>query len=227
MTGVEKSYPMAGKRLEVLRGVDLEVPRGTLLAILGASGSGKSTLLHVAGGLDRADRGSVWLAGRDLTALSRGQVARLRARHLGFVFQFHHLLPEFTALENVMLPGLLARDPEEAVRERALGALKLVGLGERLGHRPGQLSGGEQQRVAVARAVVNAPDLILADEPSGNLDRDNAARLHELLVTLSAERAQTVVVATHNERLASLASAVLVLEEGRVRDAVPEDLGTR
>jgi lipoprotein-releasing system ATP-binding protein len=218
---------MAGKRLEVLRGVDLEVPRGTLLAILGASGSGKSTLLHVAGGLDRADRGSIWLGGRDLSALNAEQVARLRARHLGFVFQFHHLLPEFTALENVMLPGLLARDPEGAVRERATRALELVDLTGRLGHRPGQLSGGEQQRVAVARALVNAPDLILADEPSGNLDRDNAARLHELLVTLSGERAQTVVVATHNERLASLASAVLVLDEGRVREAVSKDWGNR
>jgi lipoprotein-releasing system ATP-binding protein len=218
---------MPGKRLEVLRGVDLEVPRGTLLAILGASGSGKSTLLHVAGGLDRADRGSVWLAGRDLSTLGTEQVARLRARHLGFVFQFHHLLPEFTALENVMLPGLLARDPEGAARARAAEALAVVGLGERTRHRPGQLSGGEQQRVAVARALVNAPDLILADEPSGNLDRDNAARLHELLVALSHERGQTVVVATHNERLASLASAVLVLDEGRVRAAAPEDLGTR
>jgi lipoprotein-releasing system ATP-binding protein len=208
---------MAGKKLDVLCGVSFEVPRGMLLAILGASGAGKSTLLHIAGGLDRPDAGTVWVEGRELTSLGAEGVSRLRARRLGFVFQFHHLLPEFTALENVMLPGLLAREPQATVRARALEVLRVVGLEERLVHRPAQLSGGEQQRVAVARALVNAPALVLADEPSGNLDRENAARLHELLVALARERGQTVVVATHNERLASLATAVLVLEGGKVR----------
>jgi lipoprotein-releasing system ATP-binding protein len=197
------------------------------LAILGASGSGKSTLLHVAGGLDRPDAGRVRVGGEDLTAMGAEAVARFRAARLGFVFQFHHLLPEFTALENVMMPGLLARRPEGQVRERAAEVLRLVGLTERLDHRPSQLSGGEQQRVAVARAMVNRPELLLADEPSGNLDRDNAARLHDLLVSLSAEHGQTVVVATHNERLASLASGVLVLEGGRVRPALTEELENR
>ena len=154
-------------------------------------------------------------------------MARFRAARLGFVFQFHHLLPEFTALENVMMPGRLARQSEARVRERAAEVLWLVGLGERLEHRPSQLSGGEQQRVAVARAIVNHPELLLADEPSGNLDRDNAARLHELLVRLAAEQGQTVVVATHNDRLASLASGVLVLDGGKVRPAVTEEMENR
>jgi lipoprotein-releasing system ATP-binding protein len=227
MAGIAKSYPMGGKKLEVLTGVDLEVGRGTLLAILGASGSGKSTLLHIAGGLDRPDAGRVWVGGQELTALGAEAMARFRAARLGFVFQFHHLLPEFTALENVMMPGRLARQGEARVRERAAEVLWLVGLGERLEHRPSQLSGGEQQRVAVARAIVNRPELLLADEPSGNLDRDNAARLHELLVRLAAEQGQTVVVATHNDRLASLASGVLVLDGGKVRPAVTEEMENR
>jgi lipoprotein-releasing system ATP-binding protein len=224
MAGVSKSYPMAGRRLDVLAGVDLEVGPGTLLAILGASGAGKSTLLHIAGGLDRPDGGSIRVRGEDLTAMSASALARFRALRLGFVFQFHHLLPEFTALENVMMPGRLARRAERPLRDRAAEVLWLVGLGERLNHRPSQLSGGEQQRVAVARALVNRPELLLADEPSGNLDRDNAARLHELLVGLAAEHGQAVVVATHNVRLAKLASGVLVLEAGRVRPAATEEL---
>ena len=151
LVGVEKSYPLPHGRLEVLRGVDLEIARGTILAILGASGSGKSTLLHVAGGLDHADAGAVRVAGRDLRSLDDAGRARLRSRHLGFVFQFHHLLPEFSALENTMMPGLLARDPEGGVRKRARELLARVGLGERESHRPAELSGGEKQRVAVAR----------------------------------------------------------------------------
>ena len=221
LVGIEKAYPMPGGKLEVLRGVDLTVPRGMILAILGASGAGKSTLLHVGGGLDRPDAGSVWVDDRDLTSLDRESIARFRARRLGFVFQFHHLLPEFTALENVMLPALWAGASESAARERAKDSLLRVGLAERWTHRPSQLSGGEQQRVAVARAIVNRPDLILADEPSGNLDRENAQRLAELLVSLATENGQAVVVATHNERLASLASAVLVLDGGRVREPLP------
>jgi lipoprotein-releasing system ATP-binding protein len=225
LIGVEKAYPMAGGKLEVLRGVDLSVPRGMILAILGASGAGKSTLLHIAGGLDRPDAGSVWVEDRDLTSLDEESTARFRARRLGFVFQFHHLLPEFTALENVMMPALWAGASESAARGRARESLALAGLTERWEHRPSQLSGGEQQRVAVARAIVNRPDLVLADEPSGNLDRENADRLAALLVKLATEHAQTIVVATHNERLAALASAVLVLDRGRVRDVLPEEMG--
>ena len=225
LTGVEKAYPMAGGKLEVLRGVDLTVARGMILAILGASGAGKSTLLHIAGGLDRPDAGSVWVEDRDLTSLDEESTARFRARRLGFVFQFHHLLPEFTALENVMMPALWAGASESVAKGRARESLALAGLTDRWEHRPSQLSGGEQQRVAVARAIVNRPDLVLADEPSGNLDRENAERLAALLVSLATEHAQTIVVATHNERLAALASAVLVLDRGRVRDALPEDMG--
>jgi lipoprotein-releasing system ATP-binding protein len=226
LTGVEKSYPLPRGKLEVLRGVDCEVTRGTILAILGASGTGKSTLLHVAGGLDRPEAGSVRISDRDITSLDAGSLARFRSRHLGFVFQFHHLLPEFTALENTMMPGLLARQTETAVRARALHLLERVGLMDRMQHRPGELSGGEKQRVAVARALLNTPDLLLADEPSGNLDPDNAARLHELILELSRENGQTVVVATHSHKLASLASRVVVLEHGVLRPADPHELGT-
>ena len=222
LTGVEKSYPLPHGTLEVLRGVDLEIPRGTILAILGASGSGKSTLLHLAGGLDRADSGSVSVAGRELSSLDAAGLARFRSCHLGFVFQFHHLLPEFTALENTMMPGHLARRSEGETRQRALALLRRVGLEERLLHRPGELSGGEKQRVAVARALVNAPDLLLADEPSGNLDPDNADRLHQLIVEISREEGQTVVVATHSERLASVATRVVLLQGGVIHAVNPD-----
>jgi lipoprotein-releasing system ATP-binding protein len=225
LVGIEKSYRMAGEKLEVLRGVDLEVSRGMILAILGASGAGKSTLLHVAGGLDRPEAGTVWVAGRDLSSLDAEGRSRFRARHLGFVFQFHHLLPEFTALENVMMPALLARAPENEARARAAGLLERVGLTSRMRHRPSQLSGGEQQRVAVARALVNRPALVLADEPSGNLDRENAERLHALLVSLSRDDGHTVVVATHDARLATLAARVLVLDRGRIREADAREAG--
>ena len=223
LAGVVKSYPLPHGKLEVLRGLYLEVTRGTILAILGASGSGKSTLLHLAGGLDRADEGTIWVAGKELGALDDKGLARLRSRHLGFVFQFHHLLPEFSALENVMMPGLLARRPEAEMRQAARLLLLRVGLGERLEHRPAELSGGERQRVAVARALVNEPEVLLADEPSGNLDPENAARLHDLLLAMSAERGQTVVVATHSPSLARLATRVVVLDGGRVREGSAQD----
>jgi lipoprotein-releasing system ATP-binding protein len=213
--GLVKSYPApGGGRLEVLRGVDLELERGTIVALLGPSGAGKSTLLHVIGSLDRPDDGSVWVDGRELFSLDSEAVARFRSRTLGFVFQFHHLLPEFSALENVMIPGRLARRPLDEVRQDAAAALATVGLSERASHLPGELSGGEAQRVAVARALVNRPSLILADEPSGNLDRANAEALHALLVSV-ARSGPTVLVATHNERLAAAADSVLILELGR------------
>ena len=224
MTGVVKSYPLPHGRLEVLRGLDLEVTRGTILAILGASGSGKSTLLHLAGGLDRADEGAIWVAGRELGALDDEGLARFRSLRMGFVFQFHHLLPEFSALENAMMPALLARRPEREARDAAQALLERVGLGDRTGHRPAELSGGERQRVAVARALVNQPDVVLADEPSGNLDPENAARLHDILLDVSRERRQTVVVATHSPSLARLATRVVVLQSGRLQEgSAPED----
>ncbi len=223
LVGVVKSYPLPQGTLEVLRGVDCEVPRGTILAILGASGAGKSTLLHLAGGLDRCDVGAIWVAGRELGALDGEGLARLRCQRVGFVFQFHHLLPEFSALENVMMPGLLARRPRPEVRAAAEGLLEGVGLADRRAHRPAELSGGERQRVAVARALINAPEVVLADEPSGNLDPANAARLHDLLLSLSRERRQTVVVATHSPLLARLATRVVVLDGGRLREATAGD----
>ncbi|MEO6462816.1 MAG: ABC transporter ATP-binding protein [Candidatus Eisenbacteria bacterium] len=210
-----KGYPLPrGGRLSVLEGVDLIVEAGEVVALLGASGAGKSTLLHVVGSLDPPEGGRVWIDGRDLYAFGERDLARFRSRTLGFIFQFHHLLPEFTALENVMMPARLARRPEPEVRKDAADALARVGLSARATHLPGELSGGEAQRVAVARALVNRPRLLLADEPSGNLDRENADSLHQLLVQV-AEDGPAVLVATHNERLAALADSVLTLDAGR------------
>jgi len=214
--GIVKSYPTPKGRLEVLRGVDLEVRGGTILAILGVSGSGKSTLLNVLGTLDRADAGTLEIRGWRVDPLRDHELAAFRARRLGFVFQFHHLLPEFTAEENVMLPLFLSGGRPGPARARAQRALVAVGLGERWDHRPAQLSGGEAQRVAVARALVAEPDLVLADEPSGNLDQRSAAQLHDLIVSLARERHQTFVVVTHNDRLAAMADQVMTLENGRL-----------
>ena len=214
--GIEKSYTAPGGRLQVLRGVDLEVARGTLLAIVGASGSGKSTLLNILGTLDRAESGTLEIGGRRLEGMTEAQRCAWRARRLGFVFQFHHLLSEFTAEENVMMPLLVAGESFELARARAREALGWVGLDDRREHLPSELSGGEAQRVAVARAISPAPDLILADEPSGNLDAVAAGRLHSLLSSLTRERHQTVVLVTHNDTLAAQADRVLKLENGRL-----------
>jgi len=218
-SGLCKAYDTPRGKLEVLKGVDLEVRGGTIVAILGASGSGKSTLLNILGTLDRADAGTVEVRGRRLDALRDHEMASFRARRLGFVFQFHHLLPEFSAEENVMLPLLIAGERPAVARARAQESLVAVGLGERWDHRPAQLSGGEAQRVAVARALVARPELVLADEPSGNLDQRSAAALHELVATLARERQQTFVVVTHNDRLAAVADRVLLLEGGRLTAA--------
>ncbi len=211
---LEKVYPMPGGGLSVLSGLDFTARRGVLTAITGASGSGKSTLLHILGTLDRPTRGAVRFEGRDVFALSSRDLARFRNRSIGFVFQFHHLLPEFTALENVMMPGLMAGRSRYDVAQQALRLLETVGLESRKDHRPGELSGGEQQRVAVARALTNDPVLLLADEPSGNLDRTNSEELHALLARLVRERGQTTLVATHDDRLAAQAEEVYRLEEG-------------
>ena len=220
-TGITKSYEAPTGRLEVLKGVDLTVTRGTILAILGASGAGKSTLLNILGTLDRADQGTLTARDRRVDRLRERELAEFRARHLGFIFQFHHLLPEFSAEENVMMPLLIAGETMESARARARLMLQAVGLPDRWQHRPAQLSGGEAQRVAVARALVAEPELILADEPSGNLDQRAAAALHELIATLARERHQTFIVVTHNDRLAAVADRVLVLDGGRLQ-APPE-----
>jgi lipoprotein-releasing system ATP-binding protein len=217
--GIQKGYETPRGRLEVLKDLDLDVTGGTILAILGASGSGKSTLLNILGTLDRADAGTLEIRGWRVDPLRDHELAAFRARSLGFVFQFHHLLPEFSAEENVMLPLLIAGERPGAARERAQAALADVGLAERWEHRPAQLSGGEAQRVAVARALVAGPELVLADEPSGNLDQRSAAQLHELVASLARERRQTFVVVTHNDRLAAIADRVLTLDGGRLTEA--------
>ena len=216
-SGVVKGYRTPAGYLPVLQGLELEVQAGEMLAIVGASGVGKSTLLHVLGALDRPEAGAVRVAGCDLIAAPARQLPEFRNRNLGFVFQFHHLLPEFSALENVMLPLLIARIGVEEARRRASALLAELGLAERLDHRPGTLSGGEQQRVAVARALVRSPKALLADEPSGNLDRLTGERLHELLRRLNREKGVTVVVATHNETLAALCARTDCLDTGRLR----------
>lgn len=213
--GVRRSYLGGdGSELRVLRGVDLEVARGEAVAIVGASGAGKSTLLQILGALDRPDSGSVHLGGVEVAGLDSDGLASLRNRSVGFVFQFHHLLREFTAVENVMMPGLIGGRSREEARGRALEILREVGLEERLEHRPWQLSGGEQQRVAVARALANDPLVLLADEPSGNLDAHASEQLHDLLFRLREEHRLALVVVTHNRELAERADRILRLREG-------------
>lgn len=202
--------------VHVLKGVDIEVRKGELLAIIGPSGSGKSTLLHILGGLDRPSSGSVSVNDTRISSLPDERLAEFRNTQLGFVFQFHHLLPEFTALENVAMPALIHGSAFATVRERAMNLLAEVGLADRIDHKPTELSGGEQQRVAVARAFMNTPQIILADEPSGNLDEHNGTRLHELLVEFAEKRGQTIIVATHNNDLIRRAHRVLQLVEGRL-----------
>ena len=215
--GLEKTYPSGGRTLRVLRGVDFEVRSGEVVAITGESGAGKSTLLHLLGALDRPDSGSVRCRGKEVFGASDEELAAFRNREIGFVFQFHHLLPEFTALENVAMPALIRHRRLADVRDRAMALLGMLRLEGRADHRPGELSGGEQQRVAVARALMNEPGLILADEPSGNLDAKNAARLHEEMIRLSREAGCAFVIATHNLSLAATADRALRLEEGALR----------
>ena len=215
-SGIAKGYAVAGRPLVVLRDLDLRVDAGEMVAIVGASGVGKSTLLHVLGGLDRAEAGTVRIGESDVTALPDAARVAFRNQHVGFVFQFHHLLPEFTALENAEMPLRIARRPRAKSRARAADLLARVGLSERLDHRPGMLSGGEQQRVAVARALAMRPSILLADEPTGNLDEATAEALHGLLREMHRDFGLTSIIATHNPRLASACDRVLRLEAGRL-----------
>jgi len=217
--GLTKSYRTAAGQVPVLLGVDLDVAAGEMVAVVGASGVGKSTLLHVLGTLDRPDGGSLRIAGEDVLALDEARRCAFRNRTLGFVFQFHHLLPEFSALENVTMPLLIGGHPVGEARHRAQALLDEVGLGTRSGHRPGALSGGEQQRVAVARALAASPRALLADEPTGDLDRATGRRLYETLRSLVEARGLTVVVVTHNEELARGCHRVLALAGGRLLPA--------
>lgn len=202
--------------LEVLRGVNLEITKGEVVAIVGPSGCGKSTLLHILGTLDKPDMGEIIINNTGLTALSGNKMAAFRNKHIGFVFQFHHLLPEFTALENVCIPGWLAGRGKTEVKDRAKQLLEMLGLDARIGNKPNQMSGGEQQRVAVARALINNPDIVFADEPTGNLDSANAKELHQLFFDLRKQFNQTFLIVTHNEELSQLSDRTLHMKDGRI-----------
>ena len=211
-TDIHKSYGS----VDVLKGVDISVEPGEIVSIVGSSGAGKSTLLHIAGTLDRADAGAITLAGENVTKLDGKRLAAFRNRHIGFVFQFHHLLPEFSAVENVCIPGWISGTSKSTVRKRAEELLGMLGLSQRLQNKPDALSGGEQQRVAVARALINNPSVVFADEPTGNLDSANARDLHQLFFDLRQQFNQTFLIVTHNEELAHLSDRMVTMKDGRV-----------
>jgi ABC-type lipoprotein export system ATPase subunit len=215
--GIHKTYTLGKRSLEVLRGVDVELRRGEFLTLRGASGAGKSTLLHLLGGIDSPSQGEVWLAGRNLATLGRGDLARLRNKEVGFIFQAYYLLPELDALENVCLPARMARTPAAQAEARGRDLLARVGLKDRIEHKPYELSGGEQQRVAIARALINEPDIILADEPTGNLDSHTGEEIINLLCALRDEKQTTLVMATHDARVAARAPRVMQLVDGQMQ----------
>jgi lipoprotein-releasing system ATP-binding protein len=214
--GMWKSYEHGGRTLDVLRDLSFTLEAGAMVAIVGASGAGKSTLLHVLGTLDLPTRGSIRFNGEEITRMSPARLAQFRNNEIGFVFQFHHLLPEFTAIENVMMPALIQRIDRGEAEERAAAVLRSVGLGQRLTHRPAELSGGEQQRVALARAMVLRPSLLLADEPTGNLDRRTGEEIHDLFLELNRERGSTLLVVTHNPELAEMMPRRLHMIDGGI-----------
>ena len=209
---IQKSYV----QLHLLKGVDLEIGRGEVVSIVGKSGAGKSTLLHILGTLDKADEGTLIINGENISKLSAKKLAAFRNSNIGFVFQFHHLLPEFTALENVYIPALIGKQPESKAQQRAKELLDYLGLSGRLTHKPSQLSGGEQQRVAVARSLINQPAIVFADEPSGNLDSASSQELHQLLFDLRRDFQQTFIIVTHNKELAAMSDRCLEMQDGRL-----------
>ncbi|MBV7533426.1 ABC transporter ATP-binding protein [Chitinophaga sp. sic0106] len=209
---VTKNY----SNLPILKGVDITVSKGEIVTIVGSSGAGKSTLLHILGTLDQPSSGEILLNDVNLTELKGNRLADFRNRHIGFIFQFHHLLPEFTAIENVCIPGYIAGINKNIIRDKAVFLLETLGLKDRLDHKPGALSGGEQQRVAVARALINSPDVVMADEPTGNLDSRNARELHNLFFELREKLNQTFIIVTHNEELAPLSDRQLVMKDGKI-----------
>ncbi len=210
--GIQKKYG----DLQVLKGVDIDIQKGEIVSIIGASGAGKSTLLHILGTLDSADSGVITINGERIEKLTGKNLAAFRNKNVGFVFQFHHLLPEFTAVENVCIPGWIGGKNRSAVEKKAKELLNKLGLSQRLQNKPGQLSGGEQQRVAVARALINNPAIIMADEPTGNLDSANANELHQLFITLRNEFQQTFLIVTHNEELAKMSDRILQMKDGKM-----------
>ncbi len=216
-TDLCKTYQTGPQEVEVLKNINLDLATGEIVVIMGPSGVGKSTLLHLVGGLDRPSSGEVLIDGENIFVLKEKDLAVFRNKSIGFVFQFHHLLPEFTALENVMIPGMMHEGDVPAIRDRAESLLTEIGLADRLTHKPSELSGGEQQRVAVARALINNPKLVLADEPTGNLDKQNSMALYELLLELNNKFNQTFIIVTHNEMMASKAGRVVELEDGMIK----------
>lgn len=211
-TNIHKRYG----DLEVVKGIDLEVQAGEVVSIVGSSGAGKSTLLHILGTLDAADQGEIWINGQAVHQLSGKALAQFRNTQIGFIFQFHHLLPEFTALENVCIPAWIAGTKQAAAQKRALELLDMLGLADRAENKPQQLSGGEQQRVAVARALINQPKIVFADEPTGNLDSTNAQELHQLFIRLRDTLAQTFLIVTHNDALAAMSERILRMKDGKL-----------
>ena len=216
VTNLSKSFPMGGQTLTVLKDINLQIQRGELIAVVGASGAGKSTLLHIIGTLERPTTGTVHFYDQDMFKLSEGEQAEFRNRRIGFVFQFHHLLPEFTALENACMPALIQRRQKAAIEPEAIALLEEVGLGARLHHKPGELSGGEQQRVAVARALLQKPDLVLADEPTGNLDTHTGEALFAMMRALNRAHGTTFVIVTHNDKLSAQADRIIHMQDGRI-----------
>lgn len=210
--GIRKSYGS----LNVLKGIDIDIARGEVVSVVGASGAGKTTLLHIIGTLDKADEGTLMINGKDLKSLSDRELSAFRNQHIGFVFQFHHLLPEFNALENVCIPGYIGNKSTSKVISQAKELLDLLGLADRMDHKPGELSGGEQQRVAVARSLINDPVVVLADEPSGNLDSETSEELHSLFFDLRTRLNQTFVIVTHNNELALMADRKLTMKDGLI-----------
>jgi lipoprotein-releasing system ATP-binding protein len=217
---IHKSYGS----LKVLKGIDLEIAQGEIVSIVGTSGAGKTTLLHIIGTLDRADEGSLKINDRELRNLADKDISAFRNKNIGFVFQFHHLLPEFTALENVCIPGFIGNTPESVVVQKAKELLSLLGLSDRMSHKPGELSGGEQQRVAVARSLINDPIVVLADEPSGNLDSETSYELHRLFFELRDKLNQTFVIVTHNNELAAMADRKLTMRDGMIIESAYQNL---